>query len=275
MRAALVLLSSICAADSAALVKHLLTDAQAAKYGAYALDGTPYAYYSTPLANGTRDWIVYLQGGGECEQMADCAKRAVSFSAQGTSRGAPPTVDGNADVRCAGSSQCTPRHVCALLLLKLLLLLMHPHSDGMTSSDCKINPHFCEFGTLYLPYLSGDDWLGAMDASANPFIPPDVRANRTAASGAEPKCPVCPCCPTCVPCPACLPLWFSGHNNVRATLQLSLFKSIVSGGGKLRSVLLSGGSAGGQGAYFHAGKRVLSLAPMPYASQADPPSLLP
>jgi hypothetical protein len=44
-------------------------------------------------------------------------------------------------------------------------------------------------------------------------------------------------------------LFFSGHNAIEATVNMSLFPLISTNG--IRSVILSGGSAGGQVAYFH------------------------
>jgi len=100
-------------------------------------------------------------------------------------------------------------------------------SDGITSSDPSSNPHFSSFGTVYLPYCSGDDWLGEMRRVCDPWRN-DCTQTRTEASGDGSS------------------LWFGGANNFQAAMNLTLWQMA----GRLRSVIVTGGSAGGQGAYF-------------------------
>lgn len=112
-------------------------------------------------------------------------------------------------------------------------------SDGITDSRTKKNPHFAPFGTIYLPYCSGDDWLGTMRWKCDPWIRD------------------CTAFPSANPSNDESSLFFSGHNNFVAAMNLTLFASARSAvryntPGSLRSVVLTGGSAGGQGAYAHA-----------------------
>mmetsp|Transcript_7627 Transcript_7627/g.21482 ORF Transcript_7627/g.21482 Transcript_7627/m.21482 type:complete len:436 (-) Transcript_7627:123-1430(-) len=182
------------------LHKRVLTEAEANASGAYALDGSPYAYYvSKEHPHGEEspaDWIVYLEGGGECGTYRDCVER---IKTQGSSKGLDSTMDA-AKV-----------------------------SDGMTSPDPQDNPDFYTFGTLFLPYLSGDDWIGTHRVACVPWGKEQNCTRPGRARGRR-------------------PLFFSGHNNFEAAIRhwyAALSK-------KPRSVLLSGGSAGGQGAFFHA-----------------------
>eukprot|EP00928_Gymnodinium_smaydae_P075915 TRINITY_DN58938_c0_g1_i1.p1 TRINITY_DN58938_c0_g1~~TRINITY_DN58938_c0_g1_i1.p1 ORF type:complete len:457 (+),score=61.03 TRINITY_DN58938_c0_g1_i1:57-1373(+) len=177
------------------LVKHSFTADEADTHGARALDGSPYAWYQSPKGESIKDWIIYLEGGGECETHEDCLNR--SKTDLGTSTMLPRSVDRNADV-----------------------------SDGMTSSDRAENPRFADFGVLYLPYLSGDDWLGTMRVPCVPW-----GGNQTCKSpvGGGPGA-----------------LFFAGALIFDATVKR--WRSSLNG--PPRRVLLSGGSAGGQGAFF-------------------------
>lgn len=189
--------------------KRLLTETQAQASGARALDGTPYAYYvSSKLNDGSipSDWIIYLEGGGECEQYGDCIDR---LKTQGSSTALPDTMD-KAGV-----------------------------SDGMTSADANYNPHFHKFGTLFLPYLSGDDWLGTQRVACVPWGAAQNCTGQHKASGASLR-----------------PLVFAGSLNFQAAIK-DWYSTLST---KPRSVLLSGGSAGGQGAFFHS-DRLAELLP--------------
>lgn len=64
-------------AAGAALVKTTLSDSEASAAGARALDGSPYAYYTSTANKGAADWIIYLEGGGEC---AECVPKETTLS---------------------------------------------------------------------------------------------------------------------------------------------------------------------------------------------------
>ena len=181
-----------------------LTEAEAEAYGARCLDGSPYAFYTSGNASSANDWVVYLEGGGECDTADDCAARAQTGGDMGSSIGLPNAID-EAGV-----------------------------SDGITDSQTKNNPHFAPFGTIYLPYCSGDDWLGNMRRKCDPWLRH------------------CAAFPSENPSSDESSLFFSGHNNFVAAMNLTLFTSVRSAPESLRSVVLTGGSAGGQGAYAHA-----------------------
>jgi hypothetical protein len=59
------------------LMKTVLPAHIARRHNAYALDGSTYAYY-IPHNLSSRDWVIYLEGGGECETRHDCHQRARS-----------------------------------------------------------------------------------------------------------------------------------------------------------------------------------------------------
>ena len=186
MAALAKLLTCAALASATTLVKRTLPDDVAAQRAAYALDGSPYAYFSPDDLSAT-DWVLYFEGGGECETHIDCVER--SATSLGSSRALPATLESDAI------------------------------TDGVLSSRAEANNPFAAFGFVYLPYLSGDDWLGAQSAAADPW----------GSGGAR-------------------PLWFAGANNARAAVAdwLAALPAPPA------RVLVSGGSAGGQGAFFHA-----------------------
>lgn len=182
--------------------KRVLTEDEAQLSGARALDGTPYVYYVSDFdESGPHDWIVYLQGGGECLTYEDCVDRA-GIGGQGSSD----------DTWLTSTLDPNTRSV----------------SEGMTSKDPEVNPDFYTFGTLFLPYLSGDDWLGQQRVACVPW---GAAQNCSGMSETHLQ-----------------PLFFAGHNNFVAAITYWLSSLIV----KPRSVLLTGASAGGQGAFHHA-----------------------
>ena len=195
---------SFCAflASASTLVKRTLPDDVAAQRAAFALDGSAYAYFA-PENLSAVDWVIYFEGGGECETHVDCLERAKS--SLGSSRALPATLDSD--------------------------LI----TDGVLSSRAHANP-FAAFGFVYLPYLSGDDWLGAQSAAADPW----------GGGGAR-------------------PLWFAGANNARAAVAdwLAALPAPPA------RVLVSGGSAGGQGAFFHA-DAIAAMLPRGAVVKANP-----
>eukprot|EP00966_Prymnesium_polylepis_P168769 3902563-Prymnesium_polylepis.4 len=198
----LLLLLPASSGGSLQIRKTQLTEAEADRFGARCLDGSAYAFYASGEVSSARDWVVYLEGGGECDTAKDCRQRASSGGDMGTSVGLPDWIS-QAGV-----------------------------SDGVTNSDAKMNPHFSTFGTVYLPYCSGDDWLGAMRVKCDPWRRNCTDPNTTAAERSGDW-----------------GLHFSGHHNLVAVMNRTMFASAAQG--TLRSILLTGGSAGGQGAYVH------------------------
>ena len=224
-----LLIASVAAplvARAAQLQKVQLTEAQADEFGARCLDGSAYAFYvshgTTVDEDAPRDWVFYLQAGGECDTAEDCSKRAKGDL--GSSREYPATKD---DTQV---------------------------SDGITSSVAAENPHFASFGTIYMPYCSGDDWMGMQTVRCDPWN------DKESCSKSRPSAPI----PTpSQAAPVGSTLFFSGHNNIEAALNVSLYSRFKSSGG-VRSVILSGGSAGGQGSFFHIdflADKLLTLSP--------------
>ena len=97
MRAQLAVLCTVAAvARARTLVKTTLAAPAARAAAAYALDGSNFAFFteadlSTNAAR--RDWVIYLEGGGECETHADCVAR--SRGALGSSDALDDTFNSN------------------------------------------------------------------------------------------------------------------------------------------------------------------------------------
>jgi hypothetical protein len=69
--------SSDSAAAAERLELTLLPDGVATAAGARCLDSSPAGYYAAAGADASK-WIVYLQGGGECETRSDCVRVALA-----------------------------------------------------------------------------------------------------------------------------------------------------------------------------------------------------
>lgn len=96
-------------------------------------DGTPAVYYIAANASSS-SWVVWLQGGGLCHDLEDCKRRAQG--SLGSSKDYAPSID-------------PPR--------------------GMLSSDTEENPDLATWNKIYVPYCSGDLWMGMAKQATNPF----------------------------------------------------------------------------------------------------------
>lgn len=112
--------------DAAPLQLELFSEDLAKDRGAQCLDHTPAGYYIRK--QDPHKWVIFLEGGGLCVTPFDCIKRAKD-SPYGSSKNWP-------------SNQT-------------------PHQDRymMTTSHSELNP-FRNFSHVYVPYCSGDTWLG-------------------------------------------------------------------------------------------------------------------
>jgi hypothetical protein len=100
-----------------------------------AIDGSPALYYGEQNTSSTK-WVIWIEGGGICQSLSDCQGRA------------------NSDL---GSSKSFPQ--------------TFEIGQGMMQSDCSVNPGFCEWNRVYIPYVSGDIWTGQAASPLNPFPP--------------------------------------------------------------------------------------------------------
>lgn len=97
------------------------------------LDGSPPAYYFSPSPNGTDNWLITINGGyggGWCTDPESCLQRSYSYY---------------------GSSNYYPEIVS--------------HEDfwhgGLSSTDCDVNPEFCNFNAVNIQYCDGMSFSGA------------------------------------------------------------------------------------------------------------------
>jgi hypothetical protein len=102
------------------------------------MDGTPGGFYLRPGSQSSK-WILTLQGGGECVTKARCTK-----SSQGH----------------LGSSSHFPSNFS----------FWRDGSAHFIDANCSVNPSFCEYNLVYLPYCSQDLWSGQRrEATADTF----------------------------------------------------------------------------------------------------------
>ena len=170
--------------------------------GARCLDGTAAGFYYA-LGNGTdrSRWVVWLDGGGECDTHADCVARA--RTEQGSSEKWRDRVDGAA-------------------------------TAGICGRIAKRNEYFHSWSMIYIPYCSGDDWLGTMKRACDAWTEGSCAANVAQSTSLRTHRKL---------------LFHAGHNIIEGTLDHA---EANLGLRQATELLISGGSAGGQGAYYHA-----------------------
>ena len=161
---------------------HMMSDKGLKHNGAVCLDGTDAGFYYAPASDASKNasWQLYFQGGGWCYDKVDCFGR--SNSRLGSSKTWSPTVS----------------------------------AGGIMSDNCDVNPDFCNFHRVYMPYCDGDSFSG----------------NREEAVVVKGK-----------------PLYFRGHRVLRAVLDTLVRDH---GLGTAKEVLLTGCSAGGLSTFRHA-----------------------
>ncbi|EGD72141.1 hypothetical protein PTSG_00161 [Salpingoeca rosetta] len=175
--------------------------------GVVCLDGTAAGYYFAPAANSSTatKWQIYFQGGGWCYDEQDCWGR--SKTDLGSSKSWPATSS----------------------------------IDGIMSSDCNVNPDFCNWNRVHIGY-------GRTEYSVHPNLkhistysgckkaPSYCDGNSFSGNRDEPivvngdK------------------VYFRGHRIVDAVLKSLMAKGLSSA----TDVLLTGCSAGGLATYLHA-----------------------
>lgn len=145
------------------------------------LDGSPAGLYVADGSASSNKVVIYLEGGGVCASEADCIKRSLGP---------------------LGSSDSWTHELTFTTIL---------------SGNADINPDFYDATRVFVPYCSGDVWIGQMEEATNPW----------ATSGTE--------------------LYFSGHNILQDVLD-QLNTTITDA----TDVLLTGCSAGGIGTFHNA-----------------------
>ena len=165
---------------------HTLTAASAV-----CLDGTPGAFYVQLSESGSTAWQLYFEGGGWCYDLDECSSRAT----------------GN-----MGSSAAYPSSTVNPDFLNV--------TGGIVSSDCAINPTFCDFNKVYLKYCDGNSFAGARDGAVDVVPSGDCGVS---------------------------PLYFRGHEILKESLA-ALTPQMVAA----TEVHVTGCSAGGLAAYLHA-----------------------
>lgn len=186
--------------DAAPLQLELFPEELAKNRGAQCLDHTPAGYYIRK--QDPHKWVIFLEGGGLCVTPFDCIERA-KHSNYGSSKDWP-------------SDQT-------------------PHQDRymMTTSYSQLNP-FMNFSHVYVPYCSGDTWLGTSSkARADIFG-----------------------------------LQMSGHLIIETMLDRLLNLTTLP---YATDVILSGTSAGGIGTFHHTDWLAERLAQAAHARHSKPP----
>lgn len=115
-----------------AITQALMTKVLFAKGGPKCLDGTQAGYYIQQNKT-SNQFVIYLEGGGVCQTALDCSRR--KRSALGSSNYWRTTRNGY----------------------------------ELVSTNAETNPDFFSWNHIWIPYCSGDIWIGQEDAPINPF----------------------------------------------------------------------------------------------------------
>jgi hypothetical protein len=209
--AALLFAHGMCAAEDPFRLQ-LLNDPTSEALNAVCLDGSPGAFYIKLATPGFEtSWQFYMEGGGWCWSAQDCAARATT--ALGSSDGYSPTIP--------------------------------VMGGGIVSSNCEVNPTFCNFNQVLFKYCDGNSFSGQREDSL-PIPPAATRvSNRTgySAGAVEPNIVVANASRKVEA------LWFRGTAIVEATLQVLQAQF---GLASATEVLLTGCSAGGLASFLQA-----------------------
>lgn len=217
-----LLLSSICCKLASATVATLVTlsdyvggsGAPESSFNARSLDGSPYEIWFAPATSpvNASKWVIDIQGGAWCQDLAACAARA--YSPGGCYLGSSNASCFNADSeRCANKSaamsfECLPACNGARWC------------GGLFVNDSATNPLSHDWNQVLLPYHDGQSFSGGA-----------VAATVTSFNGRD------------------VPLWFRGHANFQAAIDWLVRHA---GLGAATEVGLTGNSAGGLATYYHA-----------------------
>ena len=169
---------SLGSSTSGELTAVRVTESFASTYGARCMDGSTYTYYlhrSTTQATAT-SWVFYLQGGGTCDSPSSCKQRSETALGSSAQYGAFLTDDTN-----------------------------------VASTKASVNPQFYNWNIVYMPYCSGESWIGS------------ATSNKTNSQ---------------------YPFYFAGHNITLATIQ---HLKNTQGFATATNIVVSGTSAGGVG----------------------------
>jgi len=113
--------------------------------GPHCTDGSPAGFYfreASVASPNKKKWIVWLEGGGICQSNEDCWRRS------------------KGDI---GSSSAWPN--------------MHEGAQ-LISAESSVNPDFHDWNHVWVPYCSGDVWLGQATEPTNPWATLDAAGER-------------------------------------------------------------------------------------------------
>lgn len=201
---------------------HLLTDAVESK-GARCLDGSPQRYWLQQAPAGSPNatkWSVHHMGGGWCEDLDSCAKRAFG----------PDCYIGSSNTSCfatagARTPGTTPPFAETMDFRNIPSCNGARWCGGLMMNDPAKNPLSHDWNKVLIPYCDGGSFGGNNESAVAALAPGSVHR----AAG-----PVS--------------LYFRGFRNLNAVID-DLVES--HGLGQATAVLLSGDSAGGLATYWH------------------------
>ena len=230
--------SAAAAATDPLMTKRCIASGPPATHGS-CLDGSPYCFYESLNASSSK-WAFFFEGGGACETAEACVQRRANALGSSTNLSA-------------------------------------------TTKNFEVGDLVEGWNRIYLPYCDGSVWKGTMTKPRQVVMPPHQSPHPQGHCGSycanhgykndECGCDVCGsfggCSFSCQPdnktrfqCPpaaaeaqpaASAPSEYTacGHFNAAATLS-TMLADTAAGFAKATHVIVSGGSAGGIGAFTHA-----------------------
>jgi len=119
-----------------------------------------YYLYSNPLS---QNWVVFLEGGGACFSAETCNRRYLNRETRLRYGGGEITQPFDV-VRAWNENNANRRNIISPLMTSIYNLTngqdISITGSDILSTDCKINPDFCNYNHVLIPYCSSDFWLG-------------------------------------------------------------------------------------------------------------------
>ena len=125
-------------------------------------DFTPAGYYfhKNPLSH---NWGVFLEGGGACFSAETCNRRYINRETRLRYGGGEITQPFDV-VRAWNENNVNRQSIISPLMTSIYNLTSGQDTNitgtDILSTDCNINPDFCDYNHVLIPYCSSDFWLG-------------------------------------------------------------------------------------------------------------------
>ena len=134
--------------------------------GAVCLDGTSAGFYFSPATDPTfaNDWGIWFESGGWCYDKVDCWSRSLTPLGSSATWGDSANLNGLVNLSDRTPPSCSVdarRHLSHAPPLRCLFAIWRV--SRKLSANCTVNPTFCRFNRVFMPYCDGNSFSGNRD----------------------------------------------------------------------------------------------------------------